>query len=132
MILQTGIDLVEVERLNQLKQEIRQRFLKRVFTEKELSQAGDSNEHLAGNFAAKEAVSKALGTGIGKVFWRDIEVQHDEQGKPHLFLYGKAAEIAHQQGLDTWSISISHTREHAVAVAVAYGNEGAHENSLGQ
>lgn len=120
-ILRTGIDLVEIERLSQLRPEIRLRFLERVFTPLELSEAAQSDASLAGRFAVKEAVSKAMGTGIGVLGWRQIEVQRGPQGEPVLRLYGKALEEADRQGLTTWSISISHTRMYAVAVAVALG-----------
>ena len=120
-ILRTGIDLVEIERLSRLRPEIRLRFLERVFTPLELSEAAQSDASLAGRFAVKEAVSKALGTGIGILGWRQIEVQRGPQGEPMLCLHGKAQEEADRQGLTTWSISISHTRTHAVAVAVAMG-----------
>ena len=118
-ILKTGIDLVEIERLSDLRPEIRQRFLERVFTPRELEQAGDSNVSLAGRFAVKEAVAKLLGTGIGVLGWKQIEVEREPQGNPVLHLYGKAQAEAEKQGLTTWSISISHTRTCAVAVAVA-------------
>lgn len=118
-ILRTGIDLVEIDRLSGLRPEIRQKFLERVFTPRELVEAGNSDASLAGRFAVKEAVSKALGTGIGMLGWQQIEVERGDQGQPVLHLYGKAREEADRQGLTVWSISISHTRTHATAVAVA-------------
>jgi holo-[acyl-carrier protein] synthase len=120
-ILRTGIDLVEIDRLSRLRPEIRLRFLERVFTPKELTEAGQSDASLAGRFAVKEAVSKALGTGIGRLGWRQIEVERGPQGEPVLLLHGKAKEEAERQGLTTWSISISHSQTYAVAVAVALG-----------
>ncbi len=119
-ILRTGIDLVEIERLSGLRPEIRQRFLERVFTPRELEQAGRSDSSLAGRFAVKEAVAKVLGTGIGVLGWQQIEVERGPQGNPVLHLYGNAQSEAEKQGLTTWSISISHTRTCAVAVAVAF------------
>ncbi len=119
-ILRTGIDLVEIERLSELKPEIRQRFLERVFTARELEQAAGSDASLAGRFAVKEAVAKALGTGIGVLGWKQIEVERGPQGNPILHLYGNAQAEAEMQGLTTWSISISHTQTCAVAVAVAF------------
>jgi holo-[acyl-carrier protein] synthase len=118
-ILRTGIDLVEIERLTNLRPEIRERFLSRVFTPRELAEAGKSDASLAGRFAVKEAVSKALGTGIGVLGWQHIEVERGQKGEPVLHLYGAAQDEADRQGLAMWSISISHTRTHAVAVAVA-------------
>jgi holo-[acyl-carrier protein] synthase len=118
-VLKTGIDLVEIRRLVELRPEIRQRFLERVFTPLELEQAGKAPASLAGRFAVKEAVAKALGTGIGVLGWRNIEVERGAAGEPILHLYNAAQVEADRQGLTTWSISISHTRELAVAVAVA-------------
>ena len=97
-ILKTGIDLVEIERLSDLRPEIRQRFLERVFTPRELEQAGDSNASLAGRFAVKEAVAKLLGTGIGVLGWKQIEVEREPQGNPVLHLYGKAQAEAENCG----------------------------------
>lgn len=119
--LHSGIDLVEVKRLAEINPAIRQRFLQRVFTPLELADARDSNIHLAGRFAAKEAAAKALGTGIGVIRWQDIEIQRGPNGEPVLHLYGIAAALAEKQGLTTWSVSISHTQTHAVAIAVACG-----------
>jgi holo-[acyl-carrier protein] synthase len=120
-ILRSGVDLVEIERLSRLSPEIYQRFLKRVFTARELSEVGDSHASLAGRFAVKEAVSKVLGTGIGVLGWQQIEVERGPAGEPVLHLYGNAQLQAEQLGLTLWSISISHTQTHAVAVAVALG-----------
>lgn len=120
-ILRTGIDLVEIERLSRLSPEIYRRFLQRVFTDRELADAGESYASLAGRFAVKEAVSKALGTGIGVLGWQQIEVERGPAGEPILHLYGNAQLQAERMGLTTWSVSISHTRTHAVGVAVAMG-----------
>ncbi len=73
--LRSGIDLIEIARLEGIRPEIRERFLRRVFTIQELEDARDSNLHLAGRFAAKEAVAKALGCGIGPVSWQEIEIR---------------------------------------------------------
>jgi holo-[acyl-carrier protein] synthase len=123
-ILRTGIDLIEISRLEELDPSIRQRFLERVFTTLELQQSAKSLPSLAGRFAAKEAVAKALGTGIGTVSWQEIEIGRGEQGEPLLHLSGRALEVARQLGLDTWSISITHNRTTAAAVAVAIGGSG--------
>ncbi len=121
MNLRTGIDLVEIHRLSELPPEIRTRFVRRVFTENEVAECGDREASLMGFFAAKEAVAKALGTGIGPVSWKEIEIYKGAQGEPLLTLHGKAQEYADQLGLSQWSISISHNRTQAVAVAVAIG-----------
>ncbi|MCC6147343.1 MAG: holo-ACP synthase [Anaerolineaceae bacterium] len=119
MNLRTGVDLIEIDRLENLTPAIRQRFLKRVFTPRELQDAAGANPSLIGKFAAKEAVSKALGCGIGAVSWQEIEILSGAQGQPQLVLHGKAAAIAARQGLSGWSVSISHSRTHAIALAAA-------------
>jgi holo-[acyl-carrier protein] synthase len=121
MILRTGVDIVEIQRLEQVNPAIRERFIRRVFTPLEIELARGSYASLAGRFAAKEAVSKALGTGIGPVSWQEIEIRRDPSVAPFLHLHGKAAEIARLLGLTVWSVSISHGRTHAVAMAVAVG-----------
>lgn len=96
-----------------------ERYLQRVYTRAELEQSRGHPGSLAGRFAAKEAVAKALGTGIGDVGWKDIEVLGDEQNAPTVQLYGAAQRRAHDLGLAAWSISISHSMSHAVAFVVA-------------
>ena len=92
-----------------------------MFTPAELEYCGKRAESLAGRFAAKEAVSKALGTGIGDVSWKEIEILGDEQNAPTLTLYGMAEQKARELGLTTWSVSISHSQSHSVAFVVAIG-----------
>jgi holo-[acyl-carrier protein] synthase len=121
MILRTGVDILEIDRLDSVSPAIRKRFILRVYTPAEREILGEDNEALAGRFAAKEAVSKALGSGIGFVRWQDIEILNGPYGEPVLNLYGNAVKIAERLALDTWSVSISHSRNHAVAVAVAIG-----------
>ena len=123
-ILRTGIDLIEISRLEELNPSIRQRFLERVFTPMELQQIGTSIPSLTGRFAAKEAVAKALGTGIGVISWQEIEIIRGPEGEPILTLSGHALEISRDLGLETWSISITHNRTTAAAVAVAIGGTG--------
>jgi holo-[acyl-carrier protein] synthase len=117
--LATGVDLVEIERFTSAVERHGERFLKRVFTDRELAEVGNNLASLAARFAAKEAVSKALGTGIGPVSWREIEVLRGEARQPLLSLHGQAARLAESLGYCTWSISLSHTHEYAVALVVA-------------
>jgi len=124
MTLRCGIDLVEIRRLEHLDPQIRQRFLHRVFTPQELDDAQEDLMVLAGRFAAKEAVAKALGCGIGPISWQEIEVQRGPEGQPLLRLRGRAAERAAALNLCEWSISITHTRDLAMAMAVALGPSG--------
>ena len=122
MSLRSGIDTIEIARLKQIRPAIRERFIQRVFTEVEVMQARDQNDALSGIFAAKEAVSKALGTGIGLVHWRDIEIIHLPSGQPTVHLHGNAQLVAEELGLKEWSVSISHDRNKAIALAVALGD----------
>ena len=119
--LRTGVDLIEVPRLERAIERHGGRFLRRVYTQRELAIAGKRIPSLAARFAAKEAVAKALCTGIGEVMWKEIEVLHGPAKEPVLHLHGKAKELADSLGLHTWSISLSHTQEHAIAMAVALG-----------
>lgn len=121
LILRTGVDLVEIHRLEALSPAIRERFIRRALTEREQADAGGSLQSIAGRVAAKEAVAKALGCGIGPLGWHSIEVERADSGAPLVHLHGKAQEEAERLGLRQWSLSISHTREHAMAVAVAGG-----------
>jgi len=119
--LATGIDLIEVKRVQQAVERHGQSFLERIFTAAELVEADGSSASLAARFAAKEATVKALGCGIGPVGWREVEVLRDEAGRPQLVLHGSAAEMAAELGLTTWSVSLSHTQEHAIAMVVGMG-----------
>jgi len=122
-MLRTGIDLVEINRLENLRPEIRERFLQRVFTPGELQDAHGSLQMLSGRFAAKEAVAKVLQTGIGPIGWQDIEIRKGTAGEPILTLHGAAQKLAKDLGLVDWSVSISHTRQYAVACVVALGKD---------
>ncbi len=121
MILKTGIDIIEIHRIQTALDRHGERFLRRVFTDLELLECHGRAEALAVRFAAKEAASKALGTGIGPIGWRDIETLHKWSGEPYLVLHGSAEELAQQSGLSEWSVSLSHSNENAIAVVVASG-----------
>jgi holo-[acyl-carrier protein] synthase len=97
-----------------------ERFLDRFFTAGEREDCEDMPHRLAARLAAKEAVAKALGTGIGAVSWREIEVRcNNPQNRPTLFLYGAAAQVAQDMGLADWDVSLTHTERYAAAVVVA-------------
>jgi holo-[acyl-carrier protein] synthase len=117
--MRSGVDLIEVERIDQAILRHGERFFLRFFTEQELIDAAGSTPALAARFAAKEAVSKALGTGIGDVGWKEIEIINGPRRQPVLRLHGRARRLADDQGLQAWTVSLSHTHEHAIAVAVA-------------
>lgn len=121
MRLATGVDLIEIARVEEVVARHGKHYLERIYTPAELEQSGKRTESLAGRFAAKEAVAKALGSGIGDVAWKEIEILGDEQNVPTLVLHGRAEEKAKELGLTTWSVSISHNQSYAVALAVAVG-----------
>lgn len=112
-VLGIGLDLVDVERFDAVLQRQGERFIKRVFTDKEQQYCNDKHSpalFYAARFAAKEAVSKAFGTGIGESLgWLDIEVTHDSHGAPRVKLHGKAQELALQRGVSEVLVSLSHT-----------------------
>lgn len=125
MLLRTGVDLIEIARVEEVVRRHGRHYLDRVYTPAELAQTSNHAESLAGRFAAKEATAKALGTGIGDIGWKDIEILGDEQNAPTLNLYASAAAKAQELGLSVWSLSISHSLSHAVAFVVAIGPEKA-------
>jgi holo-[acyl-carrier protein] synthase len=121
MIIRTGIDLIEIARIEEVIKRHGTRYLERIYTATEIEQSGNKTESLAGRFAAKEACAKAIGTGIGIIGWKDVEIMVDEQNAPTLKLYGEAAKKAKELGLKTWSVSISHNLSNAVAIVVVIG-----------
>lgn len=121
MILRTGVDLIEISRVEEVIARHGKHYLDRIYTPAELEQCGKRTESLAGRFAAKEAAAKALGCGIGDVGWREIEILGDEQNAPVLTLHGAAKKMADELGLLNWSVSISHSMSHVIAFVVAVG-----------
>jgi holo-[acyl-carrier protein] synthase len=121
--LVTGVDIIEIGRISSAVERHGDRFLRRIYTRKELSLFGGKTASLAARFAAKEAVAKALGCGIGDVFWVDIEVLHYPNGQPALHLHGNAKALADKLNLHTWSLSLSHSMDVAIAMAAALGDE---------
>jgi holo-[acyl-carrier protein] synthase len=121
-ILGIGVDLVENARIEHSLDRFGERFLHRVFTTGEIEYSQSMKypaRHLAARFAAKEAVSKAFGTGIGKSMgWKDIDVRRKPSGEPYLVLEGGAKKLAAERQVSKLSISLSHTEHHAMAVVV--------------
>ncbi len=115
----SGVDAAEIPRIAAALDRWGQRFLDRVYTPAEQRYCRGRAERLAGRFAAKEAVSKALGTGIRTLRWRDIEVLPDRRGRPTVYLYGKAAARARGMGATWLSVSITHTDTLAIAFVIA-------------
>jgi holo-[acyl-carrier protein] synthase len=125
--LAVGVDMVEIPRLARALDRWGERFLRRIYTPAEIAYCRGRVPELAVRFAAKEAVSKALGVGIwwrGGIGWMDAEVRPDRLGKPEVFLRGRAADRARELGLDRWAISLSHTIDHAIAMVVAMRSDG--------
>jgi len=121
MKITTGVDLIEISRIDEVVARHGRHYLERIYTPAELEQCGKRVESLAGRFAAKEAAAKALGCGIGDVGWKEIEVLGDEQNAPVLTLHGAAKQKADKLGLVQWSVSISHSQSHSVAFVVMLG-----------
>ena len=123
-MLTTGVDLIEISRVERILTRYGDRFLERVFTPAEILYCRTRLPELAARFAAKEAVSKALGVGVRMISrdginWQDAEIIGDTRGKPLVRLHGRAAERATELGLTEWAVSLSHTHEHAIAFVVA-------------
>ena len=126
MTLAAGVDIVELDRIERALARHGDRFLSRIYTPVEVVYFRDRLPELAVRFAAKEAVSKALGVGLNHmsaqgIGWQDVEVLPDPHGKPIVRLKGRARELAEEQGLQEWAISLSHGRDYGVAFVVATG-----------
>ncbi len=126
MVLGHGIDLCGVERIRRMVDHHGDHFLERTYTEAEVAYARRRKkgfeETLAGRFAAKEAVMKALGTGWRQgVEFRGIEILNEPSGKPYVVLHGTTAEKARELGVTSWHVTITHTEELAIAAAIAEG-----------
>ena len=119
-MLTTGIDIIEIVRVQQVMERWGQRFLDRIFTEGEQAYCAGRAPNLAARFAAKEATMKALGTGVRGVSWKDIEVVRQKSGAPALQLTGRALQRFQSLGLSHLALSLSHSRDNAVAVVVGH------------
>jgi holo-[acyl-carrier protein] synthase len=115
-----GIDLVDIDRIQDVLERFPDRFRTRVLTDREQQYVGRKIERIAGRWAAKEAISKVLGLGVRGVGWREIEILPNRAGAPQVYLHDRAARRAEAMDLDEVSVSISHERKMAVAVAVAH------------
>jgi holo-[acyl-carrier protein] synthase len=122
MVLGLGTDLIETRRLQESIDRFGERFLARIFTTAEIAyctRKKNAAESFAARFAAKEAGAKALGTGISRgVSWKEFEVQREASGRPTLHLSGRARELADTMGVKRIQVSLTHSREWAMAVVV--------------
>jgi len=124
-VIGIGVDLVECARIQHSLDRFGDRFLHRVFTDGEIEYSMSMKfpaRHLAARFAAKEAVSKAFGTGIGKAMgWRELDVRKKPSGEPYLVFAGEAEQLAQTRGVTSALITLSHTDNHAMAMVVLEG-----------
>jgi holo-[acyl-carrier protein] synthase len=122
VILGTGIDIIEVERIEASYEKFGERFLNRILVNGEMEYCLSHKKpgpFLAARFAAKEAVSKAFGTGIGaQLSWQDIEVKRKESGEPYVIMHGNGLELMKQRGARIVHLTLSHTEKHATAMAI--------------
>ncbi len=122
MILGTGIDIIEVARIEESYQRFGERFLNRILHPNEISYCLSHRvpgPFLAARFAAKEAISKAFGTGIGaQLGWQDMEVGRKDSGEPFVILHERGQQLLKERGAQAIRISLSHTQDHATAVAL--------------
>jgi holo-[acyl-carrier protein] synthase len=125
-----GVDIIEIARIQRVLDIYGERFLNRVYTERERERYRTRVQELAARFAAKEATSKALGTGIIGIRWREMEVLPNRRGKPVLILHGRAKERAELLGLTDFSVSLTHSRGDAMAFVVAIRANTSREDVL--
>jgi holo-[acyl-carrier protein] synthase len=122
MIIGTGVDIVEISRIRNAAKRWKKNFLGKIFTVKELEYSNErtsSYQHLAARFAAKEAVLKALGSGLAsRMEWKDIEVWNEASGKPNIRLSGEVKKLSRSMQVKDIIISMSHTRTYAIANAI--------------
>ncbi len=127
MIVGLGTDLIETKRVEESIVRFGDRFLERIFTVGEIAycqRKKNAAESFAARFAAKEAGAKALGTGISRgVTWKEFEVRREASGRPTLHMSGRAAELAEAIGVKRVQLSLTHSRELALAVVVAEDHE---------
>ena len=120
-LISLGTDILKIERIDAVVARLGDRFVRRILTENERLEYGSSgqpNRLLAKRFAAKEAIAKALGTGIGRgVSWQDIQINHDENGAPLVELSGGAQEVAHRRGAASVLLSLADETDYVVAFA---------------
>ena len=122
MILGSGVDIIEVDRVKGAIKKWGKSFLEKVFTDNEISYSKKKRfayQHLAGRFATKEAVLKAFGGGWTRNLpWKDVEIVNDKNGKPEIRLYGEAKKISKKRNIEAVLVSMSHTKNYAVANAI--------------
>lgn len=122
MIIVNGIDIIEIKRIEKIASRYKSRFLNRIYTEHEIEYCKSRAPQLATRFAAKEAVMKALGTGVRGLKWKDIEVFSKRGRAPQVNLKDNALNIAKKQNISNLSVSLSHSEEYAIASVIGIKN----------
>ena len=118
-----GVDIVDIKRIRKILLKSKESFYRKIFTENEIiyiEKKNNSPQTVGGIFAAKEAISKVLGTGIGQVGWKDLEIIHSEEGGPLVNYNDKLRKLMDQLGISKIEVSISHEKEYAIAFAIGY------------
>ena len=123
-MLIAGVDIIEIPRIKRVFEQYGERFLHRIYTDREIAYCRGRAPQLASRFAAKEATMKALGTGVRGIHWRDIEVVRGRGQAPRIELHGTAKARADRLGLTDIALSLSHSREFAVASVVGDSEKG--------
>ena len=121
MIYGIGTDLIEVSRIKKAYE--KESFRNKVYTEQEQKMIAENAQRAAGNFAVKESVVKAFGTGFGAISAIDIEVLREKSGKPYVVLYGPAQKLAEEERIFKIHVSISNTKEYATSYVVMEAEE---------
>ena len=124
--IKIGTDICQINRVQSVYKKYGKRFVKRVLTENEIKYIASNKKHLisrlAGRYAAKEATSKVLGTGLRGVYFKEIEILREPNGAPKIVLHKRAKLKAKEKGLDCFEISISHERDFAIAIVIGIGS----------
>ena len=113
-----GVDIIEIDRIEQAISSWKNSFLERVYTKAEMESCQNRASSFAARFAAKEAIMKALGTGMWGLKWQDIEITQNTSGAPYVELHGKASNKAKELGITSFSVSLSHSKKYAIAMVV--------------
>lgn len=125
-LVKTGTDICQINRVKSVYKKLGKRFLEKILTENEIKYVTANKNSLipklAGRFAAKEALSKVLGTGLKDIYFKEIEVLREKSGAPKILLHKRAKEKAKKLGLTNFEVSISHERDFAIAIAIGIGS----------
>jgi holo-[acyl-carrier protein] synthase len=124
-VIYTGIDMIEIDRIAAVAARYPSRFLEKIYTRGEQAYCRGRAPQLASRFAAKEAVMKLLGTGVRGLPWKDVEVVRERGRAPEIVLHGKAKAVGERLGITRIALSLTHSREYAVASVVGEARDGA-------